>query len=109
METGQLPTKRKGLRAAMVDNVIHVTGGYYDGNYLTSILSWNPSTEAWREVGDLGVARFGHAAVEVPYTIIESECSAMSSTTRSTSTEAPTPPTTSSTMQEHLRTCVNCE
>ena len=77
-ETGQLPTARDGLRAAVVDNIIYVTGGL-DGDssddYLTSILSWDPSTESWQYVGDLKVARSDHSAVAVPSPIIESECS----------------------------------
>ena len=78
---GQLPEPRVGLQASMVDNIIFVTGGQdQDYNYLTSILSWDPSTESWRPVGDLKVGRTAHAAVALPSSIIESECSAMLST-----------------------------
>ena len=81
MAGGQLPEPRVGLQASMVDNIIFVTGGQdQDYNYLTSILSWDPSTESWRPVGDLKVGRNSHAAVAVPSSIIESECSAMLST-----------------------------
>ena len=62
----------------MVDNIIYVTGGL-DGDssddYLTSILSWDPSTESWQQAGDLKVARSDHSAVAVLSPIIESECS----------------------------------
>ena len=77
VETGQLPTPRHGLRAAVVDNIIYVTGGYdgYDNSF-TSILRWDPSTESWQKAGDLKVARSHHAAVAVPSSMIESECSA---------------------------------
>ena len=72
METGELPTGRARLRAAVVENIIYVAGGS-----LTSILRWDPSTESWQEAGDLKVGRSFHAAVAVPSSIIESECSAM--------------------------------
>ena len=78
VETGQLPSPRRALRAATVDNIIYVTGGYnYDENVIvkTTILSWDPSTESWQQAGDLAVGRFLHAAVAVPSSIIESECS----------------------------------
>ena len=74
VESGYLPSARIGMRAALVDNMIYVTGGYEYGNELTSILSWDPSTESWQPAGDLAVARHSHAAVAVPSTIIESEC-----------------------------------
>ena len=74
VETGKLPQPRYALQAVTVDNHIYVVGGS-DGNYLTSILSWDPSTESWQYVGDLKVARSDHSAVAVPSPIIESECS----------------------------------
>ena len=77
-ETGELPTARAGLGAALVDNVIFVTGGRDgDNNDLTAILSWDPSTESWQQVGNLAVKRYYHAAVAIPSSIIESECLAM--------------------------------
>ena len=54
----------------MVGDVHHITGGYDDDNYLTSILAWDPDTEDWREVGDLAVARSSLATVEVPSTAV---------------------------------------
>ena len=82
VEGGNLPTLRYGLAAAVVDNVIYVTGGYEpvypDGEDLASILSWNPSSETkWQRAGNLSVPRSGHAAVALPSSIISSECSAM--------------------------------
>ena len=78
VDSGNLPTPRYFLRAATVDNIILVSGGYNDhGNTLTAILSWDPSTESWQEAGNLAVGRNMHAAVAVPLSIIESECSAM--------------------------------
>jgi len=76
VESGKLPSQRYGLRAAMVDNVLYVTGGEdNDYNDLTSILSWDPTNESWEEAGNLVVPRGSHAAVAVPSSMIESECS----------------------------------
>ena len=74
VDSGNLPTPREYLRAATVDNIIFVTGGY-DGSRLTAILSWDPSTESWQEAGNLKVGRAEHAAVAVSSSIIESGCS----------------------------------
>ena len=88
VEDGQLPSPRIGLRAAVVDDIIYVTAGDEGGqNYLTSILYWDPSAESWEVAGDLSVARAVHAAVSLPYSIIESGCSA--STTASPTTFTP--------------------
>ena len=80
MEGGKLPSARTALRATRVDNIIYVTGGRYNAmDKLDSILSWNPSTETWQEVvSHLAVARYGHAALAMPSSIIEYECLAMS-------------------------------
>ena len=76
VDSGNLPTPRGYLKAATVDNIIFVTGGQdFDGNILTAILSWDPSTESWQEAGNLKVGREYHAAVAVSSSIIESECS----------------------------------
>ena len=79
VEGGQLPEPRVALHASMVDNMIFVTGGslVYPNINLTSILFWDPSTESWQKAGDLKVGRNSHAAVAVPSSIIESECSAI--------------------------------
>ena len=65
VEGGELPSPRSGPRATVVGDVLYVTGGY-DGNYLTSVLSWNPAGKTWQEVGNLAVGRESHAAVAVP-------------------------------------------
>ena len=77
-ETGQLPSARTQLRATVVDNILYVTGGE-DGDYncLTSILSWNPSTETWQQAGELTMGAAGHAAVAVPSSNLSFKCSAM--------------------------------
>ena len=76
METGQLPTPRIGLRAAVVDNHIYVTGGLDSQHNLAEILRWDPSTESWQRAGSFVVERYYHAAVAIPSSLIESECSA---------------------------------
>ena len=63
-ETGQLPGTRARLRAAMVDNVLYVTGGG-DGYHRLPILSWDPTNESWQPAGSLAFARSYHAAVAV--------------------------------------------
>ena len=80
METGNLPSPSIGLRAAVVDDIMYVTSGTGDpaSEGLTSILSWEPSSETWRRAGDLAVANSLHAAVVVSSSDIEeSECLAM--------------------------------
>ena len=69
VEGGQLPEPMSGLRATWVDGVLYVTGGY-DGNHLTSILSWDPVAESWQPAGDLAVARYLHAVFAVPKSVI---------------------------------------
>ena len=75
VESGKLPSQRWGPRAATVDNVLYVTGGYDGVIRLTSILSWDPTNESWQSAGNLLVARSWHAAVSVPSSLIESGCS----------------------------------
>ena len=70
VEGGELPSPRSGLRAAMVGDVLHVTGGH-DGNDLTSILAWDPDTEAWQDAGELNVGRSDHAVVAIPDFIVK--------------------------------------
>ena len=62
---------RYQLQAAMVGDVLHVTGGEDYWNDLTSILAWDPVAESWQDVGELNVARDYHAAVAVPFSIIQ--------------------------------------
>ena len=71
VETGDLPSGREGLRAAVVENVLYVTGGVVGWNDLTAILSWDPLQEKWAHAGDLKVARGGHAVVAIPSNAVE--------------------------------------
>ena len=73
VEGGQLPSPRYGPQATLVGEILFVTGGY-DGNYLTSILSWDPVAESWQPAGDPAVGRFDHAAVAVPASTVASYC-----------------------------------
>ena len=67
VEGGEIPTPRYGLRATVVGDDLHVTGGYVDGGFPPSVLSWNPAGETWQEIGNLVVvARGWHATVVVP-------------------------------------------
>ena len=68
VEGGELPSARDGLRAAMVGDVLHVTGGVYG---LTTISAWDPVTESWQDVGDLNVKKACHAAVALPDSTIK--------------------------------------
>ena len=70
VEGGQLLSPRSNLRAALVDDILFATGGWDGGNYLTSILSWDPVAESWQPAGDLAVGREIHAAVAVPKSVI---------------------------------------
>ena len=79
VEIGDLPSGRQGLKAAVVENVLYVSGGFVSGNSLTAILSWDPVQEKWTHAGDLKVAREEHAAVAVPSNAVE--CAAIPSTT----------------------------
>ena len=74
VEGGQLPSSRWAPRAAVVGNVLYVTGGYdfYTG-HRTSILSWDAVAESWQTAGDLAVGRDFHAIVAVPKSVI-GEC-----------------------------------
>ena len=69
---GELPSARYGLRAAMVGDVLHVTGGRDDDDScLTSILAWDPVAESWQDVGRLNVRRSDHGVVAVPDSIVK--------------------------------------
>merc|ERR1711953_622875 len=48
VETGDLPTPRFFLKAAVIENVLYVSGGRNsDLDDLTTILSWDPLQEKW--------------------------------------------------------------
>ena len=77
---GELPTPRWGLKAAMVGDILYVTGGRdrdldtvkkTKRNDLTSILAWDPVSESWKAAGNLNVARSDHAAVAIPGSMIK--------------------------------------
>ena len=68
VEGGELPSARDGLRAAMVGDILHVTGGVYG---LTTISAWDPVTESWQDVGDLNEGRQYHAIVAINDSVIK--------------------------------------
>ena len=41
LETGNLPSARYGLRAAIVNSILYVTGGYSGADQSTDVLGWN--------------------------------------------------------------------
>ena len=73
VEGGELPQTRYGLRATSVGDILFATGGW-DGNYLTSILSWDPVAESWQAAGNLTVGRYLHAAVAILVSTIAEFC-----------------------------------
>ena len=75
VDSGKLPSPRTQLRATLVDNILHITGGWDDAlNSLSSVLSWDPVAESWRSAGNLAVARVQHAAVAIPTSDFELQC-----------------------------------
>ena len=66
VEGGELPTLRVGPRATVVNNVLYLSGGFDGDKELTSVLSWDPAGQTWKEAGNLTVPRSWHAAVAVP-------------------------------------------
>ena len=72
VEGGDLPTPRRGLRATVVEDALFVSGGMNSNwNVLSSVLLWKPAGHAWQEVGNLAVARYLHAAVALPATVMD--------------------------------------
>ena len=71
VEGGELPSPRYGLRATVVGDLLFVTGGWDGNKHLKSILSWDPVAESWQQAGELAVARYYHAAVAVPTSLVE--------------------------------------
>ena len=66
VEGGELPSQRAGPRATVVNNVLYLSGGFDGDKELTSVLSWDPAGQTWKEAGNLTVPRSWHAAVAVP-------------------------------------------
>ena len=69
IETGQLPEPNDSMRATLLNDIIYISGGHGFPSK-SYILSWDPSTETWKDKGDLTVPRKAHAAVGVPSSII---------------------------------------
>ena len=53
VEGGELPTPRRWARAAVVDNIVVITGGRDSSHniLLSNILSWDPVAESWQPAG----------------------------------------------------------
>jgi N-acetylneuraminic acid mutarotase len=48
-----MPTARCAAEAAVANNIIYVIGGYANGNSLTTVESYNPATDSWKEEAPL--------------------------------------------------------
>ena len=68
LETGNLPSARYGLRAAIVNSILYVTGGYSGADHSTDVLGWDGSR--WFHAGDLAVGKSYHAVVGIPSSIL---------------------------------------
>ena len=71
---GHLPSKRRGLKAAKLNQVVHVTGGFNGGGYKDSIMSWSHESESWTVVGYLAAERDHHGVAEVSLAAMEDYC-----------------------------------
>ena len=74
VEGGSLTSPREGLRAALADDILYMTGGINGTKELRSVLSWDPVGEFWQPVGNLAMARFYHAALAVPTSTVDLYC-----------------------------------
>lgn len=58
----QLPTKRSGLAAAVVDDKIYVIGGTLENvgtpDGISTVEEYNPKTNTWRQVADMPTRRY---------------------------------------------------
>jgi len=73
-KAGALPSPSFGVRAAKVDGVLHLTGGWSDAGDSSLVFSWDPVGEVWNEVGQLSSVRSEHAVAEVPLQTVASYC-----------------------------------
>ena len=68
-----LPVATNFLSSATFGTSFFVTGGS-EGNILTAILQWNPSSEVWDEVASMTEQRFKHATAVVLFDEISLFC-----------------------------------
>jgi len=76
-----LPGPRSGGKGVSLAGVVHFVGGAVGFSRLSSILSWDPVSETWSEVGQLESARSFHAVAEIPESLVEEFCSEKTSST----------------------------
>ena len=69
-----LPPARSGLRAASIGGTVYVTGGWDGHTDHSDIQTWDPELSSWSKVGDMAVARSGHAVTVVDYHVISQYC-----------------------------------
>ena len=74
---GRLPSPRYGLRAAMVGDLLHVSGGYDpDSGDMDEILAWDSVSETWSVAGHMKTGRENHSVTEVSLAVVADYCSA---------------------------------
>jgi len=66
--TGELPSPRDGIRGAIIDNKILMTGGFYDDEYSATdeILEFDPQGR-WSSIGKMSQPRGDHAVSVVQF------------------------------------------
>ena len=69
----QLPTKRSGIAAAVVDDKIYIIGGTLENfegpDGISTIEEYDPQTNTWRQVADMPTPRYYPKAAVVNDTI----------------------------------------
>jgi len=70
---GNLPRPTRGLKGMSINNQIFVTGGYM-GEYLKTILRFNPASNEWEKSGEMKFARRYHAVAVLPLKEVKPYC-----------------------------------
>jgi len=73
LHVGNLPRPTHALKGISVNNQIFVTGGY-GGEYLKTILKFNPASNEWEKSGEMKFARGYHAVAVLPLKEVEPYC-----------------------------------
>jgi len=74
-ESTALPRPLAGLRAATLDNIIYITGGY-DDNFKSrdEIYQLDTKTKNWVEVARMKTPRYKHGLSVIKYSVVEGLC-----------------------------------
>ena len=74
-EVGLLPSPRDSLRAGVLGQLLHVTGGSWEDGVTGEVLLWDSISELWQGTeGALVEARALHAVAKVPWAVMEQFC-----------------------------------